>query len=343
MKQPLGSVGGATSRSYSDAVAARTYKRREVAKAVAWKHATAALPDAARVPAPYVGKDGIASGQPLDICLPSEFAALNLLPEVRESAPGLFAELAITWHAGVDDGPSNHLQSSQVQCVNALGQMVHDPQRVALAFGPVLGVAEVLEIEPGRFLTFEFIGDDDLLHEAVNGKRTRGSHCTSVDAAFLHRTAEGVVELVLVEWKYTESYPATTPEKRKLTTRWARYGTLLDADDGPIDTTLLDFADLTVEPIYQLIRQQLLAHELERTSTLGADVVRVLHVRPASNVAYQYSLRRMAPYAGLGDTVDEVWSKLLRRADRFTILDSVHFLNADITSDEYVSRYGDHE
>jgi hypothetical protein len=64
----------------------------------------------------------------------------------------------------------------------------------------------VLEIEPGRFLTFEYIGPKDYLHEAKNGVRIRGAHCTSVDAAFLHRGTDGVVELVLVEWKYTESY-----------------------------------------------------------------------------------------------------------------------------------------
>ena len=64
----------------------------------------------------------------------------------------------------------------------------------------------MLEIEPGRFLTFEYIGDVDFFGEAVDGVRVRGSMCTSVDAAFVHRTADGVVELVLVEWKYTESY-----------------------------------------------------------------------------------------------------------------------------------------
>jgi len=79
MKQPMGPVGCATPRSYSDAVAAPTYKRREAAKAVAWKQATAALPDAARVPAPYVGKDGIASGQPL---------ASGVHHRVRGSGPG---------------------------------------------------------------------------------------------------------------------------------------------------------------------------------------------------------------------------------------------------------------
>lgn len=342
MNVPSGPVSGGAPPSYIDAVAAPTYKRREAAKAVAWKQATATLPDEARLPASYVGKSGKASGPARPICLPAEYATLNLLPEVRAGAIDLFAELGIPWHAAVDGGPSNHLQSSQVQCVNAFGQMVHDPERLVLAYAPLLDTAEVIEIEPGRSLTFEFIGEDDLLNEAVHGKRTRGSHCTSVDAAFLHRTTSGYVELVLVEWKYTEAYSPCPPDTAKLDTRLARYGALLQASDCPIDTTLLDFADLTVEPIYQLVRQQLLAHELASTHAYGADVVRVIHVRPTENSAYQNSLDGMSAYMGLGDTVDEVWSKLLRRPDRFTTVDSTHFLNAQITSDDYVARYGDH-
>ena len=45
----------------------------------------------------------------------------------------------------------------------------------------------------------------DFFDEAPGAERTRGSKCTSGDAAFLHRTTAGVVQLVLVEWKYVES------------------------------------------------------------------------------------------------------------------------------------------
>jgi hypothetical protein len=84
-----------------------------------------------------------------DFCLPTEFADYTLLPEVRPSALTLFAELGIPWHALVHGGPCNHLLSTQVQCVNVLGQMVRDPSRLVRAFGDLLGTAEVLEIEPG--------------------------------------------------------------------------------------------------------------------------------------------------------------------------------------------------
>ncbi len=196
-----------------------TFIETERARAGTWKASgdlggrTATLPDTAKQPAPYIGKDGRAATARYDFCLPAEFANYSLLPEVRPSALTLFAELGIPWHASVHGGPSNHLLSSQVQCVNALAQMVRDPSRLVRAFGDLLGTAEVLEIEPGRYLTFEYIGPEDFFSEARNGVRVRGAHCTSVDAAFLHRTVDDVVELVLVEWKYTELYRLRPPAR----------------------------------------------------------------------------------------------------------------------------------
>lgn len=317
-----------------------TFTAAERARAAAWKKATAALPPEAKVPAAYVGKDGVQRGPEYEFCLPAEHAALSLLPEVRDLALALFAELGIPWHAGVNGGPGNHLLSSQVQCVNALGQMVVDPSRIINAFGPILGTETVHEIEPGRWLTFEYIGSDDHLNEAVKGKRTRGAHCTSVDAAFVHRTREGIRELVLIEWKYTESYGPRTVVQAKDSVRRERYGKLLAAPDSPIAAELLPFEELLQEPLYQLMRQQLLAHELEKANAHGVDRVRVVHVLPEGNAAYHGSLHGVTAHQ-LGSTVKEVWNRLLRRPDRFVPLDNAVFLDPAITSQHYVERYGD--
>ncbi|MEP7090112.1 MAG: hypothetical protein ABI776_08380, partial [Nocardioidaceae bacterium] len=58
-----------------------------------------------------------------------------------------------------------------MQCVNAVGQMVADPARLLRAFGDVVDTDEVLQIEPGRYLTFEYIGPTDVLGESPNGPR----------------------------------------------------------------------------------------------------------------------------------------------------------------------------
>jgi hypothetical protein len=317
-----------------------TYSSEEKLRAASWKRSTTTLPESARLAAPYVGKDGKPGSTPYDFCLPPEHATLSLLPEVREPARVLFAELGIPWHAGVDGGPSNHLLSSQVQCVNALGQMLADPLRVVRAFGDLLGIDEVLQIEPGRYLTFEYVGPTDFFDECPGGTRTRGALCTSVDAAFLHRALDGAVELVLVEWKYTESYRPRKPEPSRDTVRFARYGEAFADPDGPVRSDVLSLTHVLDEPFYQLVRQQLLAHELEKAGAEGVSRVRVVHVLPKANLEYQQSLT-WPEHRALGAGVSEVWSKLLRRPDRFLSLDSSAFLDPEITSPEYARRYGD--
>lgn len=118
--------------------------------AVAWKQRTITLPDEAREPGVYEKHQ-----RAYPVCLPIEFAAHNLQPEVRDGAIELFTELDIPWHDSVADGPSDHLRDSLVQCVNALVQMVSDQERIKLAFGGVVNIAEVLQIEDDRFVTFE--------------------------------------------------------------------------------------------------------------------------------------------------------------------------------------------
>ncbi len=316
------------------------YSQQEKVRAAAWKTSTTSLPDAAKVPAPYLDKDGCTGGTPYEFCLPVPFAEHSLLPEVRAEALVLFAELGVPWHAGIGGGPSNHLLSSQVQCANALTQMVRDPERLKRAFGELLGIDEVLQIEPGRYLTFEYIGPTDFFGEAPGGARIRGAHCTSVDAAFLHRDVHGVVELVLVEWKYTESYRVRRPDRAKDQVRLARYGEAVADPDGPVRADVLSFERLLGEPFYQLVRQQLLAWELEKSGAEGASRVRVVHVSSPANVAYQQSLAR-PEHRAFGGSVSEVWQRLLRRQERFVSMDSAMFLDAEITSREYVLRYAE--
>jgi hypothetical protein len=306
----------------------------------AWKQATTTLPPEAKLPGLYLREGKLEGVYP--ICLPREFAALNLLPEVRAGAIALFADLDIRWHDHVDGGPSNHLRDSQVQCVNALFAMVSDPERIKRAFGSYVDIDEVLEIEPGRFLTFEYIGPIDPfregIHHGVEVGRERGSKSTSVDAAFKYRTSGGVIELALVEWKFTEAYAGRSSSRGSNATREQRYRAAWEAADGAVRTDLVDLDVLFDEPFYQLVRQQLLAQELERAGAEGAHVVRVLHVLDPANEAYQHSLPRPELRA-LGETVDDVWSRLLRRPDRFQHVDPAVFLDAAVTSPEYVARY----
>lgn len=317
------------------------YVQHENARLIAWKRRTAAIPEAARAPGTY-SREGAFATQPLDVCLPREFAKYNLLPEVRAGALALFRELNIPWHDSVDRGPSNHLRDSQVQCVNALYPMVREPQRTVTAFGGDLDIAEVLMIEPGRYLTFEYIGGTDYFGEGRGLPRQRGTRCTSVDAAFEYRTSKGTTELALVEWKYTENYPRPRKvDPRKDAVRRTRYQVDFSDPEGAINSCLSPFDALLDEPFYQLLRQQLLAHRLERDPLVAAERVRVLNVLSPSNSAYQRCLHRLAE-SGIGETVDRAWSELLLQPDRFVKVDPIAFLAGDVTYAHYLDRYGDH-
>ena len=149
-------------------------------------------------------------------------------------------------------------------------------------------IAEVLPIEPERFLTFEYIGPTDYFGEGIrDGKdvgRRRGTHCTSVDAAFLNKTSAGETELALVEWKFTESYLDVKERNAPSdAVRVGRYAADLSASDSPIALDVLPIELLLDEPFYQFMRQQLLAKRLEDNRVLNAEVVRVLHVLDPEN------------------------------------------------------------
>ena len=320
-------AGRATGNAYVDAARAIAEK---------WKATSAAIKtEDARRPGPYRSAPGSAV---YDFCLPVEHATLNLLPEVRESALTHFRTHGIPWHASVAGCPTTHLLSSQVQCVNALGQMARDPDRITAAFGCTLDIGSVDRIGD-EHLTFEWVPDKDHLGEGRNGKLRRGAGNTSVDAAFRFTTTSGQPALALIEWKFTESYNrARRADAAADETRRGRYEQLVMDPSGPIDGDVLPFADLLDEPFYQLVRQQLLAHALEADPDEPATEVHVVHVVPPANHAYQDSLVRER-HRGAGETVDAVWARLNTRHDRYHRLDPAVFLDPAITSDEYVARY----
>ncbi len=276
-----------------------------------------------------VEQDGTyGKGAPLSYALPQELATLTLLPEAS-GACAWFAAHGRTWHRGIADGPTNNLVSSQVQCVNALFGMREDEQRLRRGFGGVLDISAVEPYDDG-LLVFEEAGPGDVLGEGTGIGRTL------VDAAFRYRQSDDRSAVALVEWKYTESYFGTSgADTEKYRDFWLDPdGPLLSAElaEGP-----LSYEDALVEPFYQRVRQQMLAWRLEQEGV--ADVVRVVHVSPAGNVAYQRSLPRSAHRAA-GSTVEQVWSRMLRRPDRFVHLDSGAFLDSAVTSAAYVQRYG---
>lgn len=218
-----------------------------------------------------------------------EHAAANLAPTIRDAARACFAaEPAISWHQH-----ANHGLSSQVCCLNFLMPLADKPALLARWVGHVLDIEppEMLPIETGRagrdwFVAFEWIGDTDHLNEAnAKGGRSRGANATAADAAVMFRSA-GATHLLLIEWKYTESYNGHALSEDRRGTRLKRYGDIAFHPRGPIRSDLdLALPDFFHEPFYQLLRQQMLAWHIEHDATSGIDRARVLHISPSGNDA----------------------------------------------------------
>ena len=94
------------------------------------------------------------------------------------------------------------------------------------------------------------------------------------------------------------------------------YQWLFIQPDCPLDKTRLPcFEALFYEPFYQFMRQQFLAHEMEKVHELGADLVSLMHISPEHNKDFK---RVTAPeLVGLADSATGAWKKLVRPHDRF--------------------------
>lgn len=308
--------------------------------ALHWKHNTDLLPEAARAPGPVNGRGSH------DVCLPERYAHCNLLPEAL-SAIGWFATAGIPWHNRGNGVCTNHLLSSQVQCVNALAPMAFDPDAIRACFDGPLDIAELLPVgaleAPDALVAFEWIPDTDLLREWRGLPGQRGTGNTSIDAVIRYTTSSGAREMALIEWKYVEDYRATPYDDQMLGRRLGRYRRLLEDPDSPIRPDVRH-ADLIRDPVYQLMRMQLLAWQLEAHNDL--DAARVVLCTPGRNTGVLHALPDRlldsAPPPACDDSnLVELWTGLLTRPDRFVHIDTAALAVQDApTTADFKVRYG---
>ena len=205
--------------------------------AIDWKMHTVALPEEARTDGVY------GTGFALPFCLPKDAARLNLLPDAREVAFSRFAAANIRWHNAIDEGPSNHLLDSQIQCLNALAPFVAKPDALSTMFGSVLPISKVLPFgattsssyDASDHVVFEWPGQSNYLGEWSGPTPTRGAYSTSVDAAIRYESHDGAVEVALIEWKYTERYAGGVlgGGESKMQIRHDRYLAGFEDPEGP--------------------------------------------------------------------------------------------------------------
>jgi len=295
----------------------------EKPKQIEFKTTSPYFSDQARV-------DGVYKGLPRPFCLPLEFAEQNLFPEICQSMLSFFANHHIKWHDGQNGKPSNHLCDSQVCCANFLFPFVDKPDALAQVLRPVFPqIHKMLPVEDGLYVSFEWIGAKNYLKErmAQNGQRTRGANFTSADAIVMFERKDKKQQIVLIEWKYTESYGGTFLKIADSgTDRTAIYQHLYEKIDCPINKEVLPNFDLLFyEPFYQFMRQQFLAHEMEVVHEMGADIVSVLHIAPAHNIDFR---KITSPkLSSLGDTATDIWKKLVKPEGRFISVSTENLFN----------------
>lgn len=206
--------------------------------------------------------------------------------------------------------------------VNFLSPLMDNPEAATTLLRGVFGdeVVGAVPVADGPCVEFEWVGNpsENYLHEGLN--RTRGANATSADAAMAYLRPDGGKTLVLIEWKYTESY--VTDYKgagAQGETRRRRYEELFNAPDSPPDGQKVSYDETLYEPFYQFMRQQLLAWRMEETGLEhGADRVRVLHLSPSANAEFERVTAPALAYRNHGVKATSLWQSLLVDASKFT-------------------------
>jgi hypothetical protein len=261
-------------------------------------------------------------GRARAFCIPEEHAAENLFVGTRERVIEYFAHNQIKWHDGTAAGPSNHLCSSMVCGVNFLSPLMDNAEAATTFLRGVFDeeVVRSVPVADEPHVEFEWVGDpnEDYLNEGLN--RTRGANATSADAAMAYLRPDGGKTLVLIEWKYTESYSTDykgAGEQGK--TRRRRYEELFNAPESPFDGQKVSYDETLYEPFYQFMRQQLLAWRMEAKGLEhGADRVRVLHLSPSANTDFEKVTAPALAARHEGRKSTRLWQSLLVDRGRFT-------------------------
>jgi hypothetical protein len=283
----------------------------------AWKLTAKGLPREARKP-------GLYRNTMYPFCLPLEYAGYNLFQDIREDAMATFDKYNIVWHSSALPGlPSNHLCSSQVFAANLFFPFMDKPEALADALLPFFpDIQQMVPVEDGRFISFEWIGKINYLNEnpKIGAYRLRGAGNTSIDAMMAYETSSNERVMLLIEMKYSESYGVSYKRFRSDgTDRFETYENIFYSEISPIDLTIApSLEDFLYEPFYQLLRHSLLASRIIEVGKPKVSRVQVVHFTVARN---KELLAVTSPqFRQHGETTYEVWNKLLKDPQGFSLI-----------------------
>jgi hypothetical protein len=270
----------------------------------------------------------------------------NFYNPILNSAKDYFSKNNIAWWKGKE--PTGHALSSQIACINHLFPLRNDKEAVlSLLSSFSSDFIDVIKITTDQyapaFISFEQVSDTDLLNE---GKPTRGSNCTSVDACIYALHKNGSRWLIPIEWKYTEAYEI---EDKGIGSsgeiRHKRYDGLIKqssqlkyyeqrlAMGGPQGDGLYPISGTGTyqyyfEPFYQLMRQTLWAEQMvknKKSETICADEYIHIHVIPSKNVDMLEKIYTSHKYDGQYTSeckmnMEKTWRSFLVNNDKYNII-----------------------
>lgn len=244
---------------------------------------------------------------------------LNLWEGIRQDAKDYFLKNNIVWWSGNAE-PTGHLLSSQISCLNHLYPIRQRKECVDIILQNLNDTIVESQFVDSGFIEFEKTGRNPLGKESST---QRGANSTSIDSFMIGKKQDGEKVLVLIEWKYTESYspkPLLVSDSGK--NRFEIYSDLLENPDSPIITE--DFKDLFFEPYYQLMRQTLLGWTMARNREYGVSDWIHVHVIPEDNKELKETITSKNMK---GMTLEESWKLQLKNPEKYIVISPEKLLN----------------
>jgi len=240
---------------------------------------------------------------------------LNLWEGIRQDAAQYFRKNKISWWNDQGGKVTGHLLSSQVACLNHLYFTRQNKNAATVILKNISDKIVNAELVEDGYVEFEIVGNKNYLGEKSH---TRGANSTSIDAVMVGKKRDGRNILVMIEWKYTESYFS---EDKYIPARANIYDPLLSDSDCPIKVGNTN--DLYYEPFYQLMRQTLLGWKMTQSGEYGCDEFLHLHIIPRDNK----KLRETITSPGLeGISMSSAWKKVLKEPNRYIVLAPEEFI-----------------
>lgn len=233
---------------------------------------------------------------------------LNLWDEIRGDAIKYFKDNKIYWHGSGENGPTGHVLSSQVACVNHLFKLRNE-EALATEILKNLdnSIVKAEKVDDG-FVEFEFTGKNGI----GEGKLMRGANCTSVDAVMIGSRKDGAKTLFLIEWKYTEVYFKSALHSSK---REEIYNPLITGEGSPFKNTNADI--YYYEPFYQLMRQTLLGEVCIKNKEYGCTDYKLIQVIPKENKSL---IHKVTSPDMKGDSMADAWKLVLKKPESYMTL-----------------------